>query len=80
MTVCLILRPTTNSLVKLCNLTEASDGSPPEMAALGIMALLRQHACEEVDHKEHSVALMTSPNVLAVMAPRSCATAWSRTP
>ena len=47
--------------------------STPEMAAIWVMALLCQHACQEVDHKEYPVALVASPNVLTIVAARSCA-------
>lgn len=36
------------------------------------MTLLCQHPCQEIDNKEHPVALMASSYVLTVMAARTC--------
>lgn len=44
----------------------------PEMAALRVMAFLRQHSCQEIHHKEDSIALVTLPNMLTIMAAWTC--------
>ena len=40
----------------------------PEVAAVWVVAFLCQHASQEVDYKEHPVALMASSYVLTVVA------------
>lgn len=50
----------------------------PEVAAFRVMTLLCKHSCQEVHNKEHPVALMAPPNVLAVMAAGACTQAHGR--
>ena len=40
----------------------------PEVTAVWVMAFLSQHASQEIDYKEHPVALMASSYVLTVVA------------
>ena len=52
--------------------TKAIAANIPVTAAVVVMALLAEHALDKIHYKEDVVAFMGPPNILAVVAARSC--------